>query len=135
MKITVTVDTIFQQEERHGANGSFKFRKVWAKDLSNEKYPETLEFTFSGQAIDYPTNVVVGEEVEIDYAISGRQYTKDNKTSVFMSLRAWGIRKVQVAQPEFEQETPSASNYNQPFGGVTQPVENLPLNPAIDLPF
>lgn len=139
MKITVTVDTVLPIEERQGANGAFRFRKVWARDLSNSQYPETLEFTFSGSTIDYPTSVEPGDQVEVDYAISGRKWSKEGKEGVFMSLRAWSIRKIaQVAAepaPAPQQPAPSA----QPAGFYPSPNQTPIVQsqqpPTQELPF
>lgn len=128
MEIQVTVTDIFPVETRSyttkdGKPGTFSSRKVWGVDNSNPNYPEHLEFTFTGKAIDYPTAVEPGDIVLVDCALSGRQYTKDGKTSLFMSIRAWGIKKIGQTLPP-----PADPNEGSNMYGTVQP-------PAQDLPF
>lgn len=117
MKLQVTVTDIFPIENRpytkkDGTPGSFSSRKVWVEDKSNPEYPESIELTFTGAGMSYPDAVDTGDVVEVECAVSGRKYTKDGKTSIFMSVRCWSIRKMFLApaQEPDSYQMPNADN-------------------------
>lgn len=133
MKLQVTVTDIFPVENRpytkkDGTPGSFSSRRVWVEDHSAPEYPESLELTFTGRTMDYPNAVDVGDVVEVECAVSGRKYTKDGKTSIFMSLRCWNIRKMNLApaQEPDSYQMPAADNPT---------IDNTTGEAVPDLPF
>jgi len=137
MKITVTVYTVFPPEnkaytKKDGTPGTFSSRRVWVEDTSNPDYPEFLELTFTGRSIDYATAVDVGDVVEVECALSGRKYTKNGKEGVFMSIRAWNIRKVILGDTEYDNANDGPETFDPYTSGSS--LSKI-VTPADDLPF
>lgn len=90
-KLTV-VGTITQigEVQEFGENG-FKKQEVIVKTVEERPNFYTVEFTQDNTKLLEASKV--GDNVKITCNLRGREYTKDDKYSVFMSVNAWRIEK------------------------------------------
>lgn len=89
--IVVGAITQIGEVQEFGENG-FKKKEVLVKTVEERPNVYTLEFTQDNTKLlqDFKE----GDNVKITANLRGREYTKDDKYSVFMSLNAWKVEKV-----------------------------------------
>lgn len=83
----------------------FKKRDLIVEYAENPSYPEILKFEAHQDKCSQLDNLSIGDMVEIFFNLKGKTYTKDNKTSYFMTLSIWRINVL-------GQET-SSDNYDE----------------------
>jgi hypothetical protein len=72
--------------------------------LTDEKYPQTLAVDFINDRINMIANLGVGQVVEIDVNIQGREWTSpQGETKYFTSLSGWRIAVVEAPAKVAEQ--------------------------------
>jgi len=89
MKVTVVGQiTQIGAVQEFGDNG-FKKAEVIVKTVEERPNFYMVEFTYDN--IDLIKKIQEGDNVKITCGLNGREYKKDDKYSVFMSLNAWKI--------------------------------------------
>jgi hypothetical protein len=79
--------------------------------LTDDKYPQTLAVDFINDRINMIANLGVGQVVEIDVNIQGREWTSpQGETKYFISLSGWRIAVVDAPAKAAEQ-----ANEDLPF--------------------
>lgn len=76
--------------QEYGANG-FKKAEVIVKTIEERPNFYVVEFTHDN--IDLLKGFNEGDNMKFTCGLNGREYKKDDKYSVFMSLNAWKIEK------------------------------------------
>lgn len=88
--ITVTVKRV-EKTESVGNNG---FEKRELVVTTEEMQTQTLSIQFTQGKCPELDNYKSGDKVQIWIDLRGREYTKDNKTTVFNTILGWRIEKV-----------------------------------------
>jgi len=77
--------------EEIGKNG-FKKRVLILETDRESEYPQKIPFEFVNANTDKLDDFVEGEDVEVTFAIKGRDYnSQDGEKKYFISLQAWSI--------------------------------------------
>lgn len=87
------VKQVFPAETR----GTFTFRVLWLVIDEGSQYPQTIEVQFAQAKAALLDNVNEGDTVTVHFNLRGREWTKDNKTSVFNTVSGWKLDKTAVA--------------------------------------
>lgn len=91
---------------------TLKFRKrefVIVLDADG-KYPQPVLFQMTGDRCESLDKVGVGDEVEIEFSLRGREWTSPKgEVRYFNSLDCWVVRVVQSALPEPDVGPPDES--------------------------
>lgn len=82
---------------------SDKFAKKEIVIKTDGDYPQYILVQFTQQKISLLDHTVTGQRVVIDYNLRGREYSKDGKTSYFLSCEGWRIKTDNVT---FDKEAP-----------------------------
>ena len=88
--ITVQVKRV-EETEAVGNNG---FEKRDLIVTTEEQNTQTLSIQFTQGKCPELDNYKPGDRVNIWLDLRGREYTKENKTSVFNTINGWKIEKV-----------------------------------------
>jgi translation initiation factor IF-3 len=88
--ITVIVKRV-EHTEAVGNNG-FEKREIVV--TTEEQHTQTLSIQFTQGKCPELDNYKTGDEVKIWLDLRGREYTKDQKTTVFNTIQGWKIEKV-----------------------------------------
>jgi len=87
MSISGKIKRITEVEQK----GEFRFRKLIL--TTNDKYPQVVQIDFTQQNTNLLDVWKVGDNVEVFYNISGREYERDGKIFYFTTLRGWSVRQ------------------------------------------
>lgn len=87
--ITGKVIKIFPEQE---ITSAFKKREFVIE--TDEAYPQILKLETTGKHIDLLDKIKEGQTVDVHFNIKGKEYTKDGKTSYFMSLSVWRLSEL-----------------------------------------
>jgi single-strand DNA-binding protein len=114
IKLTGTITGILDTETKK----DFSFRMLHMKIDEETNYPQPIEVQFAKDKTFVLDNYSIGDKVEVEVNIRGREYNG----KIYNSFGAWKINKVGAA--------PSGRAYQQ------QPVSNSVVDNEIsDLPF
>lgn len=102
-----------------GAKQKLRFTLV-----TDDKYPQTLEFELFGDKVSALDGFHSDDKVEVEFAIKGRDWTspKDGSKRVFMSLSALSISRVQQPQVGDTPQPPTPGTME-----IDVPDEDLPF--------
>jgi translation initiation factor IF-3 len=89
MQITAIIVRVLETQK---ISETFKARNLHVK--TEEQYPQTLEIQFVQDKTSALDNFLPGEKVKVDINLRGREYTKDNKKTVFNTIQGWKIEKL-----------------------------------------
>lgn len=88
--------------------------KFWVDVDTDTQYPSIAEFNFFNNKVDI-SQLKAGDEITVNFNISGRKWEKDGKSGFNQSLIVWKIDTAQPAQQK--------------------PVQNATTDGTDDLPF
>lgn len=71
---------------------SFSKREIVVE--TNEEYSQCILLQFTNNNIDRLDYINVGDNVEVQYNLKGRGYSKNGKTRYFNTIEGWYIKKV-----------------------------------------
>lgn len=92
-----------------------------------EQYPQVVVFEMVNDRAKELDNVNVGDEVEIDFQLRGREWTsKEGKTSVFNTLNAFKVAVTKKGEGVPQEQTSAPVQEQEPV---------LVPEPEADLPF
>lgn len=81
--VSGTVKNIFPEQQI-----TEKMRKTAVWVSTDDEYPQTYEIEFVNQKIDLLSGVKSGDRVNVEVYVNGREWSKGDKSGVFISLRA-----------------------------------------------
>jgi hypothetical protein len=103
----------------------------------NVQYPNVYQIEFTNDKIQLTQGLQVGEIVEIEVNVDGREWTApDGKILYFTSLRGWRINRpqaqpvAQYGQPQYAAPQPPAPQQVAPQPGFTPPAPQQAYSPA-----
>lgn len=82
-----TVKQIFPEEQI-----TEKMRKAVIWVSTDDEYPQTYEIEFVNQKIDLLSGVTNGAKVNVEVYVNGREWSKGDRSGVFISLRANNLK-------------------------------------------
>ena len=98
--ITVTGTVyIVDGVKEYGQNG-FRKHEVVLK-TGDEKFPNPIKVEFTKDKIEESTQLIEGQEVEIECHLNGAEWEKDGKTSFFLNLRGFNINVLSTTTEPF----------------------------------
>ena len=88
--------------------------------ITDEQYPQHIKLELIKDSISLIDTFKEGQEVNVHFNLRGREWTKGEKTSYFISLNAWRIEaKAKQAEtlsaPPFDKKEFSESGDDLPF--------------------
>lgn len=113
MSNQLTVNGIIKQVFPTETKNNFTFRVMWLTLDAGSQYPQVIEVQAAGQKTGIFDGLKEGDEVTCHINLRGREWTKDGKTSVFNTIQAWKVDKVQSTAP----------NQQAPVQGQVSPSE------------
>jgi uncharacterized protein DUF3127 len=94
-KLTGEITDIFQPEP---ITANFTKRVFWVKQPSTERYPQHWEIELHNQDVLQIDGYHVGQLVEVEVEVRGKQYTTRNQeTKIMTSLKCLGLRRLPPA--------------------------------------
>lgn len=107
-----TIEKIHEVEQK---SETFSVQRFSVKEDITEKYPQVYEVQCTGKTLGVLNGYKVGDKVNIEANLNGREYQKKDGTSgVFMTLGVWKIEKVSEGQAPKPQPQPSKSFLEEP---------------------
>ena len=104
--------------DEHQLSASFKKRE-FVIEIPDGNYPQQVKFQLVQDKCSLIENYSIGDEIEVQFNLQGKAFTKNGVTSFFNSLGAWKLsyanggvenRSRPTAQP--------ASSSNEDFGDL-----------------
>ena len=88
----------------------FSKRELIVKTERESKYPQYLVIQFTQSKVTLLDNFNVGEVVEININLKGREYQSGNEIKYFNTIEGWAIKKYGevVQQPAAQTEDPGS---------------------------
>lgn len=81
--VSGTVKQIFPEQQI-----TEKMRKAVIWLSTDDEYPQTYEIEFVNQKIDLLSGVTNGAKLNVEVYVNGREWSKGDRSGVFISLRA-----------------------------------------------
>lgn len=108
---------------------SDRFRKREFVVQTKEQYPQTLCFEFTQDKTSVLNNFQVGQEVNVEFNIRGREWTppQGGATRYYTTLQAWRMNAVQEAGPGPSDLPPQGQPFEAPSGGSDVLDDDLPF--------
>jgi hypothetical protein len=108
---------------------SDRFRKREFVVQTKEQYPQTLCFEFTQDKTSVLNNFQVGQEVNVEFNIRGREWTppQGGATRYYTTLQAWRMNAVQGAGPGPSDLPPQGQPFEAPSGGSDVLDDDLPF--------
>ena len=108
---------------------SDRFRKREFVVQTKEQYPQTLCFEFTQDKTSVLNNFQVGQEVNVDFNIRGREWTppQGGDTRYYTTLQAWRMNAVQGVGPGPSDLPPQGQPFEAPSGGSDVLDDDLPF--------
>ena len=85
---------------------------------TDEQYPQKISFQFTQDRTSILDNYSVGQKVEIDYNLRGREWTNpEGVLKYFNTIEGWRIKSLEQASPlsESQSETTTEGDDDLPF--------------------
>lgn len=106
-----TIEKIHEVEKK---SETFSVQRFSVKENEGQ-YPQVYEVQCTGKTLGVLNGYKVGDKVNIEANLNGREYQKKDGTSgVFMTLGVWKIEKVSEGQAPQPQPQPSKSFLEEP---------------------
>ena len=86
--VSGAVKNIFPEEQI-----TDKMKKQVIRIQSDGEYPQVYEIEFINAKIDLLIGVKTGDNVNVEVYVNGREWTKGDRSGVFISLRANDIKR------------------------------------------
>lgn len=117
---------LFVINETQQVSARFQKREFVLEVAENPRYPQTVQFQLTGDRVVALDGFKVGEEVEVEFTLRGREWTSPKgDVKYFNSLDVWAIERMGAAQG----------------AGPDGPPDDIPLPPepneefSDDIPF
>lgn len=102
--------------------------------MTGQKFENYPAFDFVGNRVNELDNFKVGDLVTISFALNGRPFDKDGKTTYFTSVNGYKIEPYQRPNGSYQQ--PNGSQTNNPTRPSSQQATNRqneqPFPPQVD---
>ena len=111
----------------------FQKREFVLEVVDNPRYPQLVQFQLTGDRVSAIDGFDVGQEVELEFSLRGREWTARNgDVKYFNSLDVWKIERA-GAQAQRGPGDPPGDDVPLP----PEPVEEIPSDdvPSDDIPF
>lgn len=118
LKATGRLHALF--EEKEVGRNNFKKRSFVVELADNPRYPQYVEFELTGDRCPMLDDFEVGDEVEIDFQLRGREWTSPRgEVKYFNSLNVWTIERAGSGggepPPPSDFDAPPPSDDDIPF--------------------
>jgi hypothetical protein len=106
-------------EEQEVGKNRFKKRSFVVEMADNPRYPQYVEFEVTGDRCSMLDDFQVGDEVQIDFQLRGREWTSPRgDVKYFNSLNVWTVEKAGASgdePPPSDFDGPPPSDDDIPF--------------------
>ena len=104
----------------------FSKREFVMEYVENPMYPQYVKFEFTQDRCSMLDQFQVGERVELDFNLKGREWTNPEGVKIyFNTLEAWRIKKAGAAETNPQVEKSAVFQGNS--GSFTEEPEDLPF--------
>ncbi len=104
IKITGKLHAIFDTKQ---VTDRFQKREFVVELADNSRYPQFVMFQLTGDRCDKIQGFAVGDELNIDFSLRGREWTSpQGEVKFFNSLDVWEVERVGDAPPADQDRPP-----------------------------
>ena len=97
-------------------------------EQDKQKFSNYVPVEFTNDNCDTVDELNVGDDVEIDYRLSGRKWQKDANSEVKFFLNAEGLSfRVHSSKSGAGNESPSIDNANDAFSEAADDLDDVPF--------
>ena len=97
----------------------FRLREFVVEIVDNPQYPQYVKFQMTGNRCENLDNVQVGQQVNIEFSLRGREWTNsEGKIVYFNSLDVWTLEKLGASRdvgPPSHDSVPPPGDADVPF--------------------